>query len=265
MVASPATLATISASDDMNFISRSIPGGTLTTYDSLGSAVPVDLRWAKTDTPGPFTWSLYVQTDPAATGAAAKWTRVGTPGQWAFNPPPASGNLISATTATLPPVTFNGVTVSGINFTTGPGGRGLNSFDSDGTGQLNSLSLNQDGYSAGVLQETSIASDGQILGSYSNGLVRPLAQLLTARFSSPDALKRLDGGTFAETTESGVPLIGSASAGGTQLVGGSLEQSNTDIADEFSKMIVTQQAYSANTRVITTSQQMLSDIINIIR
>ena len=70
---------------------------------------------------------------------------------------------------------------------------------------------------------------------------------------------------MAETQDSGLPLVGSATAGGTQLVGGATEQSNTDIADEFAKMIVTQQAYSANTRVITTSQQMLSDILNIIR
>ena len=70
------------------------------------------------------------------------------------------------------------------------------------------------------------------------------------------------GGVFEETLESGQPIL---SYNGSTLISGSLEGSNTDIASEFSKMIVTQQAYSANTRVITTSQQMLQDAINIIR
>ncbi len=75
-------------------------------------------------------------------------------------------------------------------------------------------------------------------------------------------LKRNDGGLFEQTLESGQPLI---NANGQGIIGSSLENSNADIADEFSKMIVTQQAYSANTRVVTTAQQMLSDVINIIR
>jgi flagellar hook protein FlgE len=75
-------------------------------------------------------------------------------------------------------------------------------------------------------------------------------------------LKRRDGGTFEETLESGPPLLATTS---TSILAGTVEGSNTDIADEFSKMIVTQQAYSANTRVVSTSQQMLQDVLNIIR
>jgi flagellar hook protein FlgE len=83
-----------------------------------------------------------------------------------------------------------------------------------------------------------------------------------ARFNAPDALKRGDGGVFGATLESGQPIIDQA---GSNVQGGTVENSNTDIADEFSKMIVTQQAYSANTRVISTSSDMLRDVINIIR
>ena len=74
-------------------------------------------------------------------------------------------------------------------------------------------------------------------------------------------LKSLDGGAFAETAESGPPTYNAAG----KVVGSSLEGSNTDIADEFSKLIVTQQAYSANTRVITTSNQMVQDLLNMLR
>jgi flagellar hook protein FlgE len=261
---SPATLATIAASDTTVFEGRTIQGGTITGYDTLGRPVPVRLAWGKvTSGLGTDSWSLYVQTDPAATGAGAMWTRAGAPGAFTFD---ANGNLTSAPTTALPPVTVAGLTLTGVNLTTGAGGEGMKQVNStQNVGQLEANAIRQNGYAAGVLQRTTIDESGAVIGTYSNGQVATLAQLLTAQFPAPNELKRLDGGTFAETVESGLPLVGSAASGGTQLVGGATEQSNTDIADEFSKMIVTQQAYSANTRVITTSQQMLSDILNIIR
>ena len=76
-----------------------------------------------------------------------------------------------------------------------------------------------------------------MIGTFSNGQVVALAQVSVARFNADNSLKRLDGGAFEETIESGPPIIG---LGTSQMVGGSVEQSNTDIADEFSKMIVTQ-------------------------
>jgi flagellar hook protein FlgE len=80
-------------------------------------------------------------------------------------------------------------------------------------------------------------------------------------FNSPDNLKALDGGAFAVTDESGPALAGASG----QILGQSLEGSNTDIATEFTKLIVTQQAYSANTKVITTANQMSQDLLNILR
>jgi flagellar hook protein FlgE len=82
-----------------------------------------------------------------------------------------------------------------------------------------------------------------------------------ATFNGANFLKRVDGGAFEATDESGLALYG---AGG-RIVGSSLEGSNTDIGDEFTKLIVTQQAYSANTRVITTSNQMVQDLLNMLR
>ena len=90
----------------------------------------------------------------------------------------------------------------------------------------------------------------------------PVAEITIAQFNADNALKRLDSGVYEQTLESGLPIIG---LNGASLIGGHVEGSNTDIAEEFSKMIVTQQAYSANTRVVSTSQQMMSEIINMIR
>jgi flagellar hook protein FlgE len=90
----------------------------------------------------------------------------------------------------------------------------------------------------------------------------PVAEIPIVQFNADNALKRLDSGVYERTLESGLPIIG---LNGSSLIGGYIEGSNTDIAEEFSKMIVTQQAYSANTRVVSTSQQMMSEVINMVR
>jgi flagellar hook protein FlgE len=81
-----------------------------------------------------------------------------------------------------------------------------------------------------------------------------------ANFSNPNQLKSLDGGAYEATAGSGIPTFGTGN-----IVGSALEGSNTDIADEFTKLIVTQQAYSANTKVITTSNEMIQDLLNMLR
>ena len=100
-----------------------------------------------------------------------------------------------------------------------------------------------------------------MVGSYSNGRSIDLAEITLATFNGTNGLKRIDGGAFEATDASG-PATYNASG---KIVGSSLEGSNTDIADEFTKLIVTQQAYSANTRVITTSNDMMQDLLNMLR
>ena len=89
-----------------------------------------------------------------------------------------------------------------------------------------------------------------MVGTYSNGRTLDLAEITLANFNGPNQLKRLDGGAFSVTDNSGPAILGAPG----KIVGSSLEGSNVDIADEFTKLIVTQQAYSANTRVVTTTQ-----------
>ncbi len=253
----PVVTNTVVGSDLPVFFNRSIPGGSVTVYDNLGQASNLQLRWAKEDSVangGVDTWSLFVAENTNATGATVAYRRV--PTSFTFD---TAGQLTSAATITLPTVTINSVVVSGVNLTTG--GNGMTQF-ADLNGQLQANSIRQDGYSSGVLERTSVSGDGKVVGNFSNGQVVALAQLSIARFNSANSLKRNDGGAFEQTLESGLPLVGTGNAA---LVGGSVEQSNTDIADEFSKMIVTQQAYSANTRVISTSQDMLRDVLSIIR
>lgn len=257
--ADPRTVASggagyVAASDETLFLNHSIAGGAVTVYNSAGAPVNVQMRWAKTVSGPPANWNLFYQESTTATGAAPKWRNVGQ--DYAFS---AAGTLTSASSVTLPSLTIDGQTIGPLNLDHGIGG--LTQFaDSNGQTQVNGLK--QDGYASGTLQNVTVGDGGRLVGNYSNGQVVGLAQITLARFNADDALKRRDGGVFEQTLESGEPVLTQA---GRELVGGSLEASNTDIADEFSKMIVTQQAYSANTKTLTTAQSMLQDVINIIR
>jgi flagellar hook protein FlgE len=159
---------------------------------------------------------------------------------------------------TLNNVTVNGISLGNIQLVHGTGG--ITQFaDPNGNAQVNLLQ--QNGYPAGELQQVGVSEKGRVVGSYSNGRTIDIAEITLAAFNGANALKRIDGGAFEVTDESGPAVYG---ASGT-IVGATLEGSNTDIADEFTKLIVTQQAYSANTRVISTTNEMVQDLLNMLR
>ena len=130
---------------------------------------------------------------------------------------------------------------------------------SSGAATVNGVS--QNGYAAGQLQSVAISNSGIVVGTFSNGQNIDLAAITLSHFNGTNYLKALDGGAYAVTDQSGPAIIG---ASGT-ISGSSLEGSNTDIADEFTKLIVTQQAYSANTKVITTADDMVQSLLNVLR
>ncbi len=250
---------TVVGSDSATFISESISGGATTGYDISGSPVSIQFRWAKMDssTLGPGhtdKWNLFYQVDPNATGAATAWQNVGT--DFTFS---ANGQLTPAiASVTLTAPTISGITLGDI--TVNFGVSGLTSFaDANGNAQVNDI--HQDGFPAGSLQTVSIGDNGRVVGNYSNGRNIDLAQIVLATFNGANFLKRIDGGAFQVTDQSGPAIFGK---GGT-ITGSALEGSNSDIADEFTKLIVTQQAYSANTKVITTANQMAQDLLNVLR
>lgn len=250
------TGATIAASDESGFIDRTISGQSLTVYNGIGTPIDVQMRWGKTsNTAGAETWSLYYLSNQNATGAAAKWTRVSN--AVTFD---ASGRMTSPAAGILSqPFVVNGATSGTVDLNFGL--TGLTQF-ADANGSVNINTLNQDGYPSGTRTGIEMGEGGRLMGVYSNGQTVALAQIPIAQFPADSLMKRKDGGVFEETLESGQPIFAD---GGRNIVGGTLEGSNADVADEFSKMIVTQQAYSANTRIITTAQQMLQDVMNIVR
>ncbi|BCS89392.1 flagellar hook protein FlgE [Pseudodesulfovibrio sediminis] len=133
------------------------------------------------------------------------------------------------------------------------------SFD---TGGSSTLFQSQNGYSAGILQNISVSREGVITGHYSNGQVLELYAVTIATFTNAHGLRRDGGNLFKETRESGPALTGQAGSAGKGTVdGNSLEMSNVDMATEFVRMITTQRGFQANTKVITTTDSMLGEVI----
>jgi flagellar hook protein FlgE len=118
--------------------------------------------------------------------------------------------------------------------------------------------ITQDGYIAGDLNTTYFNGNGVLIGSYTNGQVKNLFKLPVATFPSDNLLDAVNGNAFVESQLSGTPTLNSLGSpnGTTQFVPGALETSNVDLGDQFSKMIVTQRAYSSASKVITTVDEM---------
>ena len=250
----------VTGNDIQAFTNESISGGAVTAYNAAGTPVNLQLRWAKTDSASlgaghQDTWNLFYQTSTTATGAQAAWVNTGT--NFIFN---SSGALASpsGTAIAVPSVTVDGQALGNmtVNITSGA----LTQFASSG-GAATINTITQNGFAAGQLQSVAINNSGLVVGTFSNGQNIDLAAVTLSHFNGTNYLKALDGGAYQVTDQSGPAIIG---ASGT-ISGSSLEGSNTDIADEFTKLIVTQQAYSANTKVITTANNMVQDLLNVLR
>ena len=259
VVTSPPTGAVI-ANDQQTFLNELISGGAVTVYDSTGTAVNLQLRWAKTDSAAlggshTNTWNLFYQSNPGATGTQVAWTNAGT--NFTFGP---SGALVSPSVpaVTIPGVAVGNQTLGNLSFSIGSGS--LTQYASaGGTATINAVT--QNGYAAGQLQSVAINNNGIVVGTFSNGQNLDLASVTLSHFNGTNYLKSLDGGAYAVTEQSGPAILGASGS----ISGSSLEGSNTDIASEFTKLIVTQQAYSANTKVITTANSMVQDLLNVLR
>lgn len=126
--------------------------------------------------------------------------------------------------------------------------------------------LSQNGYTSGALESFTIDQNGVIVGSFSNGLTRNLGQVALAKFANPGGLVRTGSTMFAETANSGTAQIGSPGVPGYgQIAPSSLEMSNVDLSEEFTEMIITQRGFQANSRIITTSDEMLQELVNLKR
>ncbi|UOG48010.1 flagellar hook protein FlgE [Leptospira noguchii] len=139
---------------------------------------------------------------------------------------------------------------------------GITQFSSDFTTKAEK----QDGYTMGYLESFSIDNSGTITGVFSNGVRQPLARIATAVFNNPAGLDKAGDTMFAYSMNSGEPNIGEAGVQGRgKINAGLLEMSNVDLSDQFTDMIVTQRGFQANSRTITTSDQMIQEVLGLKR
>ncbi len=130
----------------------------------------------------------------------------------------------------------------------------------------NAVFTAQDGYTSGDLQDMSIDSTGVVTGFYTNGVSRPVAQMSLASFNNPTALLRRGDNMFEPSANSGVPVLGFAGTSQTSTITASaLESSNVDLSEQFTEMITAQRGFQASARVITTADEMLTELVNLKR
>ena len=246
--------------DLTTFDAESISGGAVTAYNAAGTPVNLQFRWVKSDSsalgnPHQDTWNLFYESDSTAGSTQPAWTNVGV--NFTFN---SDGSLSSpaGSAITIPGVKVNNQSLGNVTLNLGSGG--LTQFAST-TGAATINQIQQNGYAAGQLQSVAINNNGLVVGTFSNGQNLDLASVTLSHFNGTNYLQALSGEAYAVTSQSGPAIAG---ASGT-ISGSALEGSNTDIADEFTKLIVTQQAYSANTKVITTANDMVQDLLTVLR
>ena len=244
-------------------------------YDALGQTHPLTLSWTPVaGTPNAWTVSISQAGAAAPLGTATvKFGAAGDPGA-------PEGTVGSVTTASgaVTGSTFaaGGLATLGItaNFGSGPQAisLGLGTF-----GQANGLtqfagssyslrSLTQNGVAPGSFSGVATRPNGDVVVNFDNGQFRTVARVPLTTFPDPDALQRQDGQAFTATRDSGEPqTLAAGSNGAGTLVVSAVESSNVDIAKEFTKLIVAQRAYSANTKMVTTADELLQQTLDMKR
>jgi flagellar hook protein FlgE len=238
-------------------------------YDALGNMQTATLNWVQSSIPN--TWTVQIQAGSPATSncGSANVTFDGTSGMISnISPTNPADNLTvpaASTAGTAAKLSFTamfGATAQTVSLNLGTFGKadGLTQFA--GT-SYNLRGLTQNGVPPGAFSSVSTATNGDIAVNYDNGQSRVIAQVPLITFNDPNGLQRQDGQAFTVSQDSGGPLAETANTNGAGgLVTQSVEGSNVDIATEFSKLIVAQEAYSANTKLVTTASQLLQQTID---
>jgi len=216
----------------------------MTIYDSLGAQHQLRLYYVKS---AANTWNLHSQIDGGATTAQT--------------------NLVFNTSGVL---TGGGAQTFSLPITGGAATPLSVAMDLSNITQFGSVSSltdqTQDGYTSGSFKSLSIDEEGRVVAQFTNGQTRTLSQVVLSRFTNPNGLTRSGENGFAETIDSGAALDGAPKNNGLgRLIPQTIEQSNVDLGKEFVDMIITQRAFQANSRAITTSDEMLQELVNLKR
>jgi flagellar hook protein FlgE len=243
----------------------------ITVYDSLGTAHTVNLAWSQNATDD---WTLTVtaaNSNPPAVGTAdvqfgptltGNPVPSGTIGQITGGNPVTAAGYVAGADATVQMALDFGEGAQNITLDLGTYGSSNGVTQYAGT-TYNLQGISQDGVPPGSFSGVTTQANGNVVVNYNNGQTRTIAQVPLVTFNAPNSLQGQNGQSFTATTTSGNPLADAVNTNGAgSLVVSSVEGSNVDIATEFSQLIIAQQAYSANAKVVTTANDMLNSTIN---
>jgi flagellar hook protein FlgE len=244
-------------------------------YDGLGGLHTVSLDWTK-NAANDWTVSVNVPDDTAAAARGTARVQFGNASGNAV-PDGTIGNIGGATgSVAASSYSANGPATLAFTTDVGSGPQSIQ-VNLGSYGQANGVtqfagsdyslrSLTQNGVPTGSFSSVSTKTNGDIVVNYDNGQSRTLARVPVVTFNNPEGLQRENGQAFTATIDSGSPLAEDANTNGAgSLVTSSVESSNVDIAKEFSKLIVAQRAYSANTKMVTTADDLLQQTIDMKR
>lgn len=234
-------------------------------YDSLGSKHTVRFEFTKTGftDSGGTVWSVQVSVpEPGKINSAGstKQPENIVTGTISFN---SDGSLSTFAPTNLTYTANNGSTPNQnieLHFGTSTQFDGMTSFDKDS----NTSGISQDGYAGGDLNGLSVDETGTVIGSFTNGRSFGLAQIAMATFTNNQGLESDGGNCFVQTSNSGDPIVGQASSGGKGTIqASSLEMSNVDLSRSLTQLIVIQRGYQANSKTITTADEMLNTLLQL--
>jgi len=229
----------------------------ITVYDDAGYPHNISVTFTHSQEPDTWLWQ--------ASTAGTETLLGGQRGSVTFGPDGTVSTFAfqdQASALQIDPGNGSGV----MNITLDPGGpgsfQGLTQFRSPST----AAALGQDGHAMGQLQSIAIGGDGVVTGVFDNGVSRALAQIMVADFTNPGGLTKESESVYKASANSGDPVYGRPGTQSTSVIKpGTLEMSNVDIAAEFTEMITTQRGYQANSRVISTSDKFLEELVNLVR
>lgn len=223
-------------------------------YDSLGTPLTIDLTFTlqQTSASGGTTWQFVAESND--NDAVSRLIGLG---EVTFD---ATGRFTNATNQSFSIVRTNGaVSPLTVNMDFNSGTDSVSSLTDSAS---NLAAVFQDGSPIGTLSNFSIGEDGRISGSFTNGLTRTIGQVALAKFSNPEGLIDAGDNLFRTGPNSGTPLVAKPRDFGTgRLVGGALELSNVDLSQEFINMILASTGYSAASRVITTTDELINQLL----
>lgn len=236
--------------------------GTVTIYDTLGNAHSLTIKYTHVDN-NSWAWNV----EEPATGTLETAAPNEPNGIIKFKPDGTIDQIKQGDTlvATLPSISFkptNGADTMPMNLDFGSGTEGITQTSL--SSQVAALS--QDGSAASSLANLNIDQYGNIVGIFSNGTSQSLAQVMVATFTNLNGLVSIGDNMYQVAANAGTPRIGEPGESTTTTIqSGALEQSNVDLSEEFTKMIVSQRGFQANARVVTTADALLQEITNLIR